>query len=375
MNLAHVVREEAPKSGENPMSKETMMTIEAWKQSDFLCRNYILNRLDDTLYDIYSSYNSAKEVWELLEKKYKTEDAGAKKFVIGKFLKYAMVDSKTVIKQVEELQILIHDLLAEGCSINEHFQVGAIIEKLPSSWKDFKIYLKHKRREMSMEDLILRLRVEEDHRKGDKGEVPVMEAKANVVETSKPKFQNNKGKKVAKNYGKTHAPKGKDFKKIKGAIRHICGDRNLFTDYEQNSGGEKLYMGNASASAVEGKGSVLLKFTSGKVLTLLDVLHVPEIRKNLVSGPILSKKGFKLVFESDKFILTKGGLFVGKGYLADGLFKLNVTGNDAFNNNINKVSVYFAESSNIWHARLGHNPSFLGKPLNLFKEDQMNYLD
>ncbi|CAL2255706.1 unnamed protein product [Prunus armeniaca] len=132
MNLAHVVREESPKSGENPMSKETMMTIEAWKQSDFLCRNYILNRLDDTLYDIYSSYNSAKEVWELLEKKYKTEDAGAKKFVIGKFLKYAMVDSKTVIKQVEELQILIHDLLAEGCSINEHFQVGAIIEKTAS---------------------------------------------------------------------------------------------------------------------------------------------------------------------------------------------------------------------------------------------------
>ncbi|CAL8168240.1 unnamed protein product [Prunus armeniaca] len=175
MNLAHVVEEEAPKSAENPMSKETMMTIEAWKQSDFLCRNYILNMLNDTLYDIYSSYNYAKEVSELLEKKYITEDAGAKKFV-------------------EELQILIHDLLAKGCSINEHFQVGAITEKLPPSWKDFKIYLKHKRKEMSMKDLILRLRVEEDHKKGDKGEVPVMEAKATVVETSKPKFQKNKGK-------------------------------------------------------------------------------------------------------------------------------------------------------------------------------------
>ena len=79
--------------------------------------------------------------------------------------------------------------------------------------------------------------------------------------------------------------------------------------------GEKLYMGNSSASNVEGKGNVLLKFTSGKVVTLTDVLHVPEIRKNLVSGPILSKKGFKLVFESDRFILTKAGMYVGKGYL------------------------------------------------------------
>ena len=47
-------------------------------------------------------------------------------------------------------------------------------------------------------------------------------------------------------------------------------------------------------------------------MTLIDVLHVPEIRKILVLGPILSKNGFKLVFESDKFILTKARMYVGK---------------------------------------------------------------
>ncbi|KAK9148065.1 hypothetical protein Scep_006822 [Stephania cephalantha] len=57
----------------------------------------------------------------MLEKKYKTENVNAKKFVIGKFLKYVMVDSKTMIKQVEEIQVLIHELHTEGSSINEHF--------------------------------------------------------------------------------------------------------------------------------------------------------------------------------------------------------------------------------------------------------------
>ncbi|CAL9026552.1 unnamed protein product [Prunus brigantina] len=75
---------------------------------------------------------------------------------------------------------------------------------------------------MTMKDLILRLRIEEDHRKGDKGEVPVIEAKVNVVETSKLKFQKNKGKKTAKNYANPNASKGKDLKKIKGA----CWYRN-----------------------------------------------------------------------------------------------------------------------------------------------------
>ena len=64
--------------------------------------------------------------------------------------------------------------------------------------------------------------------------------------------------------------------------------------------------------------------TSVKELTLNNVLYVPEIRKNLVSGSLLSKHGFRMVFELDKVVLTKAGMYVGKGYMSDGLFKLNV---------------------------------------------------
>ncbi|GKB88201.1 ty1-copia retrotransposon protein [Tanacetum coccineum] len=92
-----------------------------------------------------------------------------------------------------------------------------------------------------------------------------------------------------------------------------------------------MFMGNGTASKIEGKGKVILKLTSGKDLVLSNVLHVPNITKNLIYGPILSNKGFKLVFESDKFIITKGGMYVGKGYLDEGLFKLSVVTDEAFN--------------------------------------------
>ena len=98
----------------------------------------------------------------------------------------------------------------------------------------------------------------------------------------------------------------------------------MFSSYQTIDKGEQLFMGNSSSSKVEGQGKVVLKMTSGKELTFNDVLHVPEIRKNLVSGSLLSKKGFKLVFVSDKFILTKNGMYVGKGYMSNGLFKMNV---------------------------------------------------
>ena len=63
-----------------------------------------------------------------------------------------------------------------------------------------------------------------------------------------------------------------------------------------------------------------------------------------------------MVFESDKFVLTKNGMYVGKRYADTGMFKLcvmalNPNDND---NEMNNSSTYMLESSSIWHARLGH---------------------
>ena len=81
------------------------------------------------------------------------------------------------------------------------------------------------------------------------------------------------------------------------------------------------FMGNWAVSKVEEKWKIILKWTSRKKLTLNDVLRVPNIHKNLIYGSILSKKDVRMVFESDKFVLTKDGVYVGKSYLIDVLFK------------------------------------------------------
>ena len=59
-----------------------------------------------------------------------------------------MVDYKIVVSQVQELQVILHEIHDEGMMLSETFQVAAIIEKLPPAWKDFKNYLKHKKKEM-----------------------------------------------------------------------------------------------------------------------------------------------------------------------------------------------------------------------------------
>lgn len=69
---------------------------------------------------------------------------------------------------------------------------------------------------------------------------------------------------------------------------------------------------------------------------------------------VAQKNSFRLVFESDKFVLTKRGMFVGKGYAQNGMFKLNVIAKTENMNENASTSAYLIESSNVWHGRLGH---------------------
>ena len=69
---------------------------------------------------------------------------------------------------------------------------------------------------------------------------------------------------------------------------------------------------------------MVLKMTYGNELTFTNVLYVLEICKNLVSGSFLNSHAFRLVFESNKFFLSKSGMYVRKGHMSDDMLKLNV---------------------------------------------------
>ncbi|GJT67865.1 hypothetical protein Tco_1019345 [Tanacetum coccineum] len=85
LNLAWFLNETAPQWKPTevrsvPPNAQVVQDVEAWKHSDFLCHNYVLNGLVGSLYNVYCKTTTAKELWESLERKHKTEDAGTKKF-------------------------------------------------------------------------------------------------------------------------------------------------------------------------------------------------------------------------------------------------------------------------------------------------------
>lgn len=129
LKLDHVLKEKEDNSEEAEPAKTAFN--EAWDMAIFKCKNYILNCLQDNLYDEYYTVPTARELWLLLEKKYKTEDAGSKKFVVSRFLDYKMVDEEPVVSQFEELHIIFHEIEAENMKVSEGFQIASVIDMLP----------------------------------------------------------------------------------------------------------------------------------------------------------------------------------------------------------------------------------------------------
>ena len=61
-----------------------------------------------------------------------------------------------------------------------------------------------------------------------------------------------------------------------------------------------------------------------------------------------------MVFKSNKFLLSKSGMYVGKCYMRNGMWKLNVMTLVKLEMNKASSSGYILKSSNLWHGRLGH---------------------
>jgi hypothetical protein len=130
-----------------------------------------------------------------------------------------------------------------------------------------------------------------------------------------------------------------------GANIHACADVSLFSSYRAGRT-SSLLMENGARAVVRGVGMVDLKFTSVKTVQLNNVHHVPSIKKNLISGSLLYRDGYKVVFESNKFVLSKYGTFIGKGYESGGFFRLSL--NDTCFKSVNHVS--HDVETNIWHS-------------------------
>ena len=196
-------------------------------EDELLCRGHILNTLSDRLYDYFQQMKTAKEIWEALQFKYQAEEEGTNRFLIAKYLNFKMVDTKSLLVQVHELQVIVSKLISLKIEIPEAFQVGAIIAKLPPSWKEFGKKMIRKSEDISLEQLQKILRIEEESLNRDVGISCQFNSKVNITEGNNFReknlsLQTKKNKEQFKKKGNNLKKKGDCF--VCGKPGHFARD-------------------------------------------------------------------------------------------------------------------------------------------------------
>lgn len=95
------------------------------------------------------------------------------------------------------------------------------------------------------------------------------------------------------------------------ASNHTCPHKEWFSTYEE--GGSTVTMANGEVCKVEGIGSIRVRTHTGRVVRLNQVRHVPQLKKNLISLPEVTKKGYMFSGRGDELSVWKGSLEVLKG--------------------------------------------------------------
>ncbi|XP_013617778.1 PREDICTED: uncharacterized protein LOC106324338 [Brassica oleracea var. oleracea] len=262
LKLDKFIQEDKPLVSYRIDNVHTLASVDIWVHSDFVCKGYILGRLIDPLYRVYCEIPTAEELWRSLDKKCRGEDACCQKYVVSKFHKFKMVDSKPIMDQVEAFQLICHKIAAEGISISDkvtakEHSVNMAKYKGKGKFKG-KCHYCHK---VGHKTDVCRNKIRDEKHQANLTEEDLV---AMVTET----------------------------------------DMGDVSTYQKNKTHEKLFIGNTAVSKIEGRGNVILKMTYGREVTLANVKHVPDMRKNLVSGTLLSKNGFVTSLEADKLVIN-----------------------------------------------------------------------
>jgi hypothetical protein len=150
-----------------PKGELTPEKEKAYSEANTIFCGAVVGVLIETLQDTYLRYKTTKEMCDTLNTEYGGSDAGTELYIIEQYHDYLMVDGKNVVTHAHEIQCMMKKLALLKIVVPDEFMVGGIITKLPSSWRNFTIVLKHKRVHMSISNLIASVDVEEKARAKD----------------------------------------------------------------------------------------------------------------------------------------------------------------------------------------------------------------
>ena len=134
-----------------------------------------------------------------------------------------------------------------------------------------------------------------------------------------------------------------------GATDNITFNKDLLHDYRKVND-RFVRTADGTPLNVEGIGSIKFDKNS-KNYKLQEVLHVPKIKRNLISIKSLTSGGCMVIFKDNEILIKRNNNLIMKGILVDSLYVLDNNPSDTYNL---ETSIIYKNDLHLWHNRLGH---------------------
>ncbi|GLJ33476.1 hypothetical protein SUGI_0673510 [Cryptomeria japonica] len=159
----------------------------------------------------------------------------------------------------------------------------------------------------------------------------------------------------------------------------MTANRDCFSEYEEFNRG-RVYLVNDSHLYIVGRGKVRIRFSDGRIKKINGVLHIPGLKRNLLSLRKLIDAGVQIAFSEAGYKMIKGAMVIARGVRFNTLYRLDtytIECNRTFVKGKSMEDLRFSPSANgngfwvpkgalsseaklpiektmLWHQRLGH---------------------
>ncbi|GKC14004.1 retrovirus-related pol polyprotein from transposon TNT 1-94 [Tanacetum coccineum] len=345
------------------------MTDEKYNSQDEKAHSTILLSLSDkVLYEVVDE-ETVVDVWKKLEKLYMTKLLTNKLFKTT-FVFTSMKEGSTLNDHLDALNSILMDLKNVEVKIDDEDAALILLVSLPPSFENFVNSFIVGKYTITLEDVRSSLHSRELYHQASrtlKSEPVGLSVTVRIgVDIERRRYKDRfKSRPHRTNLeilviiAKRKAIRSLIVLSLRKKIMdsacsfHMSPNRDWFVTYEEFEGGH-VFIGNDSPCKVVGIGTIRIKKHDRVVRTLIDVRHVPDLKKNLISLGVLDSKGFKYTSENGVLRVSKGTLVVMKA--TKGTSSLYTLQGEMI---IGYASVSCLEKSNsdltmLWHKCLGH---------------------
>eukprot|EP00253_Pinus_taeda_P028998 PITA_28998 len=279
-----------------------------------------------------------KAFWDKLGTLYQSKSLVNKLFLWKKLYNLRMKDGDSMTENLNAFNAVVSQLLSVDIKILDEDKCISLLCSLPYSWDSLVIAIGSNATALQFDEIVLSLLTEEMRRKNMESQNGDALSKGRALKRDYKSKAPDRGKgsdDASSTEAKTTSDEGGDvylaFSSAQvdneawlidlGASFHFTPHIEWFCEYDKYNGGD-VFLGDDRKARIVGHGKVKLKLQGGRVRTLVGVLHILTLARNMISVSKLDDTGVKTMFEKDTCKMVPGALVLMWGVQIGTLYKL-----------------------------------------------------